>query len=45
MQLICHHFPHRIISIHQPLACIDYDGPAEPLARAIGKMPAPPSAS
>lgn len=31
--------PSRIISIHQPLnygsACIDYDGPAEPLARAM----------
>ena len=27
--------PHRIVSIHQPLACIDYDGPAEELARAM----------
>ena len=25
--------PNRIISIHQPLNCIDYDGPAEELAR------------
>lgn len=24
--------PHRIVSIHQPLKCIDYDGPAEELA-------------
>ena len=33
--------PNRIVSIHQPLnygsACIDYDGPAEPLARAMGE--------
>jgi protein MpaA len=27
--------PDRIVSIHQPLACIDYDGPAEALARAM----------
>jgi protein MpaA len=30
---ILHDFsPHRILTIHQPLACIDYDGPAQPLA-------------
>lgn len=28
--------PARIVSIHQPVACIDYDGPAEELARAMG---------
>jgi protein MpaA len=28
--------PARIVSIHQPVACIDYDGPAEDLARAMG---------
>ena len=28
--------PDRIVSIHQPASCIDYDGPAEDLARAIG---------
>jgi protein MpaA len=27
--------PDRIVSIHQPLSCIDYDGPAEDLARAM----------
>ena len=27
--------PHAIVSIHQPLACIDYDGPAEELAKAM----------
>lgn len=27
--------PGRIVSIHQPLVCIDYDGPAEALARAM----------
>lgn len=34
--------PHRIISIHQPLNCIDYDGQAEGLARAMatsGRLP------
>ena len=27
--------PQAIVSIHQPLACIDYDGPAEELANAM----------
>jgi protein MpaA len=27
--------PQRIVSIHQPLSCVDYDGPAEDLARAM----------
>lgn len=27
--------PSRIITFHQPLACIDYDGPAEALAEAM----------
>jgi murein peptide amidase A len=35
MQLVCHYFPHRIVSIHQPLECVDYDGPAEGLASAM----------
>ena len=30
------YMPDRIVTIHQPLACIDYDGPAEDLARAMG---------
>jgi len=31
-QLIDQYSPDRIVSIHQPLACIDYDGPATTLA-------------
>jgi protein MpaA len=31
-RLIRQYAPDRIVSIHQPLACIDYDGPAEALA-------------
>ncbi len=29
--------PVRIVSIHQPLACIDYDGPADWLAEAMAR--------
>lgn len=29
--------PARIVSIHQPLSCIDYDGPADDLARAMAQ--------
>lgn len=35
MQLLCRYFPNRIVSIHQPVACIDYDGPAAELAAAM----------
>ncbi len=31
------HRPARIVSIHQPLACIDYDGPAYGLANTMAK--------
>jgi protein MpaA len=31
-QLILEHTPERIVSIHQPLTCIDYDGPGQALA-------------
>lgn len=42
MQLICRYYPQRIISLHQPIGCIDYDGPAEALAAAMGtKCPLP----
>lgn len=42
MQLICRYFPNRIVSIHQPIACIDFDGPAAELAAAMGaKCPLP----
>jgi protein MpaA len=27
--------PHRIVSLHQPLTCIDYDGPGAAIARAM----------
>jgi len=29
------HQPCRVITLHEPLACIDYDGPGEALARAM----------
>jgi hypothetical protein len=29
--------PSRIVSIHQPYGCIDYDGPAEPLAHWMSR--------
>jgi len=35
--IIRQHSPNRIVSIHQPLACIDYDGPAEALARRMAE--------
>ncbi len=34
--LIHKYRPVRIVSIHQPLKCIDYDGPAEQLAHHMG---------
>jgi len=40
--LILKYSPRRIISIHQPLNCIDHDGAAEGLARAMassGRLP------
>jgi murein peptide amidase A len=37
LRAIMQYFPHRIVSIHQPLECIDYDGPAKELAEAMGK--------
>lgn len=33
--LIRQYMPNRIVSIHQPLRCIDYDGPAYGLARRM----------
>jgi protein MpaA len=35
MRVLCTYYPSRVVSIHQPLACVDYDGPAEGLARAM----------
>jgi protein MpaA len=28
----------RIVSVHQPLGCVDYDGPGKELAEAVGKI-------
>jgi len=30
--------PARIVTVHQPLGCIDWDGPAEQLARSLGSQ-------
>ncbi|MAT70766.1 MAG: hypothetical protein CMJ58_14725 [Planctomycetaceae bacterium] len=35
MRALCQYFPNRVVSIHQPLDCVDYDGPAEGLATAM----------
>lgn len=34
-QLIRRYRPDRIVALHQPLACMDYDGPAEDLAQRM----------
>jgi len=36
-QLIEQYSPDRIVSIHQPLTCIDYDGPGETLAARMAQ--------
>ncbi len=36
-QLISEYSPDRIVSIHQPLTCIDYDGPAYYLAKKMSQ--------
>lgn len=36
MRVLSQYFPNRAVSIHQPLVCIDYDGPAEKMAEAMG---------
>jgi protein MpaA len=35
--LIRQYTPDRVVSIHQPLACIDYDGPGKALARRMSE--------
>lgn len=35
MQVVCRFFPNRVVSIHQPLECVDYDGPGKGLAEAM----------
>ncbi|MHC4131691.1 MAG: DUF2817 domain-containing protein [Planctomycetota bacterium] len=37
-QIINKYKPERIVSIHQPFGCIDYDGPGEDLANMIGEL-------
>ena len=37
MKLVAHFFPNRVVSIHQPLECVDYDGPAAGLAAAMAE--------
>ena len=41
-QVIQQYKPDRIVSIHQPLNCIDYDGPARMLAERMGQYCALP---
>lgn len=36
-KIILQYKPDRIVSIHQPLACIDYDGPGQELAEHMGQ--------
>ena len=36
-QLIRQYTPDRIVSIHQPLACIDYDGPSRAMANRMAE--------
>ncbi len=41
-RLVRLHAPHRVLSIHQPLRCVDYDGPAQALAErmaALSRLP------
>ena len=37
MRAVCQYFPDRIVSIHQPLSCVDYDGPSETLAKQMAQ--------
>lgn len=36
-QMVLQYRPDRIVSIHLPLSCIDYDGPAKGLAESMGQ--------
>lgn len=36
-QVLTTYRPNRIVSLHQPLSCIDYDGPGAALAQAMAK--------
>ena len=37
VSLIDKYNPDRIVSLHQPIACVDYDGPARDLAKAVSE--------
>jgi len=37
-EVIRDHAPDRIVSLHEPLECIDWDGPGEVLARRMGEF-------
>jgi len=37
VSLIRRYRPARIVTLHQPLACVDWDGPAQGLAAAMGR--------
>lgn len=36
-QLMSRYQPNRIVAIHQPLSCVDYDGPAKALAERMAR--------
>lgn len=38
MRVLCRYYPTRVVSIHQPIDCIDYDGPGESLAQAMADV-------
>ena len=35
MRVLCQYFPNRVVTIHQPLDCVDYDGPFQAMAEAM----------
>jgi protein MpaA len=35
MRVLCQYFPNRVVTIHQPLDCVDYDGPFKAMAEAM----------
>ena len=37
MELLDRYGPARIVSIHQPIGCVDHDGPAEGLATVVAE--------
>jgi protein MpaA len=37
-EVIKRHRPRRIVSLHEPLACVDYDGPGEELAACMAGL-------